>query len=37
MGEVIPVLFITIALMTGTAGLLEAVRRRKGLNPIPAW
>jgi uncharacterized protein (DUF1786 family) len=24
-------------MMTGTAGLLEAVRRRKGLNPIPAW
>jgi uncharacterized protein (DUF1786 family) len=24
-------------MMTGTAGLLEAIRRRKGLNPIPAW
>jgi uncharacterized protein (DUF1786 family) len=24
-------------MMTGTAGLLEAIRRRKGLNPISAW
>jgi uncharacterized protein (DUF1786 family) len=24
-------------MMTGTAGLLEAIRRRKGLNPVPAW
>ena len=24
-------------MMTGTAGLLEAVRRRKRLNPIPGW
>jgi uncharacterized protein (DUF1786 family) len=24
-------------MMTGTAGLLEAIRRRKSLNPIPTW
>jgi len=24
-------------MMTGTAGLLEAIRRRKGLDPIPSW
>jgi uncharacterized protein (DUF1786 family) len=24
-------------MMTGTAGLLEAIRRRKNLNPIPTW
>jgi uncharacterized protein (DUF1786 family) len=24
-------------MMAGTAGLLEAIRRRKGLNPIPTW
>jgi len=24
-------------MMTGTAGLLEAIRRRKGLDPIPIW
>jgi uncharacterized protein (DUF1786 family) len=24
-------------MMTGTAGLLEAIRRRKGLDPIPTW
>jgi len=24
-------------MMTGTAGLLEAIRRRKSLNPVPTW
>jgi len=24
-------------MMTGTAGLFEAIRRRKGLDPIPSW
>jgi len=24
-------------MMTGTAGLLEAIRRRQGLEPVPAW